>query len=141
MLVSLALVAVAFVTWSWAYPGAHDLLARNGLAGISLFAPAADAGKAGSATAQQGGGQGGRKGGRETIVVVAPVGEATVNDRLTAIGTGQAVRSVSVRTLVSGQIANIPVRPGGKVERGDVLIELDAAQEELAVDLADRRIE
>jgi RND family efflux transporter MFP subunit len=136
LLVSLALVAIAFVTWSWAYPGAHDLLARNGLAGISLFAPAADAEKAGSATAQQGGGQGGRRGARETIVVVAPVGEATVNDRLTAIGTGQAVRSVSVRTLVSGQIADIPVRPGGKVERGDVLIELDAAQEELAVERA-----
>jgi multidrug efflux pump subunit AcrA (membrane-fusion protein) len=55
-------------------------------------------------------------------------GEGVVNDRLTAIGTGQAVRSVSVRTLVSGQIDTIPVRPGGRVERGDVLIHLDAAR-------------
>ena len=37
---------------------------------------------------------------------------------------------------MSGQIAEIPVRPGGKVERGDVLIRLDAAQEELAVERA-----
>jgi RND family efflux transporter MFP subunit len=37
---------------------------------------------------------------------------------------------------VSGQIADIPVRPGSKVERGDVLIRLDAAQEELAVERA-----
>lgn len=136
LLLSLVLIAVAFLTWSWAYPGAHDVLARNGLERISLFPPAADAARNGASGAQQAGGQGGRRGARETIVVVAPVGEGVVNDKLTAIGTGQAVRSVSVRTLVSGQIADIPVRPGSKVERGDVLIRLDAAQEELAVERA-----
>jgi len=136
MLFSLLLIAVAFVTWSWAYPGAHDVLVRNGLEKVSLFAPAADPAKSGSVDGQRAGGQGGPRGGREAIVVVAPVGEGIVNDKLTAIGTGQAVRSVSVRTLVSGQIADIPVRPGGKVERGDVLILLDAAQEELAVERA-----
>jgi RND family efflux transporter MFP subunit len=135
-LLSLALIATAFVTWSWAYTGAHDLLVRNGLEQISLFAPAADADKGNAAAGQQAGAQGGRRGAREAIVVVAPVGEGIVNDKLTAIGTGQAVRSVSVRTLVSGQIADIPVRPGGKVNRGDVLIRLDAAQEELAVERA-----
>ncbi len=134
-LLSLVLVAIAFVTWSWAYPGSHDLLVRNGLERISLFAPAADAEKGNASTAQRGG-PGGRRGGREAIVVVSQVREGVVNDKLTAIGTGQAVRSVSVRTLVSGQIAEIPVRPGGKVERGDVLIQLDAAQEELAVERA-----
>jgi RND family efflux transporter MFP subunit len=135
-LLSLALIATAFVTWSWAYTGAHDLLVRNGLEQISLFAPAADADKGNAAAGQQAGAQGGRRGAREAIVVVATVGEGIVNDKLTAIGTGQAVRSVSVRTLVSGQIADIPVRPGGKVNRGDVLIRLDAAQEELAVERA-----
>jgi RND family efflux transporter MFP subunit len=136
LLLSLVLIAVAFVTWSWAYPGAHDVLVRNGLERISLFPPAADAAKSGASGAQQAGGQGGGRGAREAIVVVAPVGEGLVNDKLTAIGTGQAVRSVSVRTLVSGQIADIPVRPGSKVERGDVLIRLDAAEEELAVERA-----
>jgi RND family efflux transporter MFP subunit len=136
LLLSLVLIAVAFVTWSWAYPGAHDVLVRNGLERISLFPPAADAAKSGASGAQQAGGQGGGRGAREAIVVVAPVGEGLVNDKLTAIGTGQAVRSVSVRTLVSGQIAGIPVRPGSKVERGDVLIRLDAAEEELAVERA-----
>lgn len=135
-LLSLALVAIAFVTWSWAYPGAHDLLARNGLERISLFAPAADADKSNAAAGRQAGAQGGRRGASEAIVVVAPVSEGTVNDKLTAIGTGQAVQSVSVRTLVSGQISDIPVRPGRKVNRGDVLMRLDAAQEELAVERA-----
>jgi multidrug efflux pump subunit AcrA (membrane-fusion protein) len=70
------------------------------------------------------------------LVVVAETGEGVVNDRFTAIGTGQAVRSVSVRTLVSGQIDRIPVQPGGRVERGDVIIHLDASEEELAVERA-----
>ncbi|KGF70759.1 secretion protein HylD [Hoeflea sp. BAL378] len=135
LLVSIVLVGAAFLIWSAFYPGAHDILARNGLERISFFAPAGDT--AGGAPSGQGGArQGGPRGPQEALVVVAAVSEGLVNDRLTAIGSGQAVRSVSVRTLVSGQIVEIPVRPGGKVERGDVLIRLDAAEEELAVERA-----
>ena len=135
LLLSLLLLAVAFAGWSWLYPGAHDILARNGLERLALFAPAGEG--AVSASSQKPGRGGGRqRGSREALVVVAPVGEGLVNDKLTAIGTGQAVRAVSVRTLVSGQIADIPVRTGGKVERGDILIKLDAAEEELAVEKA-----
>lgn len=133
LLLSLILLAVAFVGWSWIYPGSHDLLARNGLERISLFGPGDADAAAGSAGAPR---PGGRRGAGDALVLVAPVGEGLVNDKLTAIGSGQAVRSVAVRTLVSGQITDIPVRPGGKVERGDVLIRLDAAQEELAVERA-----
>ena len=135
-LLSLGLLAAAFVAWSLFYPGAHEVLVRNGLERISLSAPASEEAKGGTPGGQGAGSQRGSKGGREALVIVAPVGEGLVNDRLTAIGTGQAVRSVTVRTLVSGQIAEIPVRPGGKVERGDILIRLDAAQEELAVERA-----
>lgn len=137
LLLSLILLAVAFVGWSWLYPGSHDLLARNGLERISFFAPAKDGeAKSDAAGRKSAAGPGRSRGAGEALVVVAPVGEGLVNDKLTAIGNGQAVRSVSVKTLVSGQIAEIPVRPGGKVERGDVLIRLDAAQEELAVERA-----
>jgi RND family efflux transporter MFP subunit len=137
---SVLLLAVAFVGWSWLYPGAHDALSRNGLERISLFAPEPGAGQsAGQAGAQTGGGR--PRGPGEALVVVSQAGEGVVNDRLTAIGTGQAVRSVSVRTLVSGQIDTIPVRPGGRVERGDVLIQLDAAEEELAVERARLTVE
>ena len=140
-LLSLVLIAVAFVTWSWAYPGAHGVLVRNGLEQISFFAPDADAEQGNKGPGQQVDGPGGRRGSREALVIVAPVTQGVVNDKLTAIGTGQAVQSVSVRTLVSGQIADIPVRPGGKVERGDVLIRLDAAEEELAVERARLTVE
>lgn len=136
-LISLLLLAAAFLAWSWLYPGAHDVLARNGLERLSLFAPAADQAAVVAQPGRPGGQRPGRPGGaRETLVVVSPVGEGLVNDRLTAIGNGQAVRSVSVRTLVSGQIIDIPVRPGSRVERGDVLMRLDAAQEELDVERA-----
>jgi RND family efflux transporter MFP subunit len=136
LLVSIVLIGVAFLAWSALYPGAHDVLSRNGLERISFFAPGGDKPASDAASGARGGAQSGPRGAREAIVLVAPVSEGIVNDKLTAIGTGQAIRSVSVRTLVSGQIADIPVRPGGKVERGDVLISLDAAQEELAVERA-----
>ncbi|WP_066176403.1 efflux RND transporter periplasmic adaptor subunit [Hoeflea olei] len=134
-MVSVILAGGAFVAWQVAYPGAQQILARNGLDSLALFAPADGATPAAGA-AKQAGGQGGARGAQGALVVVAPVAEGVVNDKLTAIGSGQAVRSVSVRPLVSGQIVDIPVRPGGKVERGDVLIRLDAAEEELAVERA-----
>lgn len=136
LLISIVLVGIAFLAWSALYPGAHDVLSRNGLERISLFAPSGDSSASGAQSGTRGGGQGGQRGGQEALVVVAPVAEGLVNDKLTAIGTGQAARTVSVRTLVSGQIAEIPVRPGSKVERGDVLIQLDAAEAELAVERA-----
>mgnify|MGYP001470097153 CR=1 FL=1 len=70
-------------------------------------------------------------------MVVAPVGQGVVNDRLTAIGTGQAVRTVSMRPLVAGQIAEIPVTSGARVDAGDVIIRLDSAEEELSVEYRD----
>ena len=136
LLISIVLVGVAFLAWSALYPGAHDILSRNGLERVSFFAPSEEATASGAQAGLRGSGPGGLRGAQEALVVVAPVTEGLVNDRLTAIGTGQAARTVSVRTLVSGQIAEIPVHPGSKVERGDVLIQLDAAEAELAVERA-----
>tara|TARA_R110002020_G_scaffold36134_24_gene108715 strand:- start:534 stop:1841 length:1308 start_codon:yes stop_codon:yes gene_type:complete len=136
LLVSIVLVGAAFLAWSAFYSGAHDILARNGLERLSLFGPEAETAASGAPSGQGAPRQGGARGPQEALVVVAPVGEGLVNDKLTSIGSGQAVRSVSVRTLVSGQIVEIPVRPGSRVERGDVLIRLDAAEEELAVERA-----
>jgi multidrug resistance efflux pump len=43
--------------------------------------------------------------------------------------------------LCPARSTTIPVRPGGRVERGDVLIHLDAAEEELAVERARLTVE
>lgn len=139
LLVSLLLLVAAFAAWSWLYPGARDVLARSGLDSLALLTPQPAQPEAGQG--QSPAGQGRSRGRRDALVVVAAVSEGLVNDRLTAIGTGQAVRSVSVRALVAGQIDEIPVRPGSRVERGDVLLRLDAAEEELAVERARLAVE
>jgi len=129
--VSILLAAVAFAGWIYFYPGAGDVLARYG---IDVFQVAAvDDAKSGAPAA--GGPPGGRGGfSRAALVVVSEARTGIVNDRLTAIGTGHAVRTVSIRPLVAGQIAEIPVSSGAHVAAGDVIIRLDSAEEELAVE-------
>lgn len=133
LLVSVVVIAVVLIAWAKLYPGADAVLSRYGIDWFSTASTdtAAPAGGQGSAPA-------GRRGGfsREALVVTAEAGTGTVNDRLTAIGTGQAVRTVSIRALVSGQIVDIPVVSGAHVAAGDVILRLDSAQEELDVERA-----
>jgi multidrug efflux pump subunit AcrA (membrane-fusion protein) len=139
---SVLLLAVAFVGGRGSIPERMMSLIRNGLERISLFAPEPGwPGKASAGARRSRGGRPSTRTGREALVVVAPVSEGVVNDRLTAIGTGQAVRSVSVRTLVSGQIDDDPGAPGRQGGAGRCADPLDAAEEELAVERAklDRR--
>ncbi|MBX3598010.1 MAG: efflux RND transporter periplasmic adaptor subunit [Rhizobiaceae bacterium] len=74
-------------------------------------------------------------------VVAAPVATATINDRLSAIGTGQAKASVVVNPFAAGRIVEIAVGPGTKVEVGAVLAKLDADSEEIALDRARLSVE
>lgn len=73
---------------------------------------------------QRGAGQGGA-GSRATLVAVRPVENATVNDRLNAIGSGEAIQSVVVMPQATGTIDEILVKSGQKVKKGDVLARLD----------------
>jgi RND family efflux transporter MFP subunit len=66
-------------------------------------------------------------------VVVQPAIEGKVNDRLNAIGDGDAIRSVAVTPLVSGQIAEMMVRPGQQIKGGDIIARLDDDVEKIAV--------
>ena len=50
---------------------------------------------------------------------------ATINDRLTAIGSGVAIQSVVVMPQATGTIDEILVRAGQKVTKGQVLARLD----------------
>ena len=49
------------------------------------------------------------------------VGNATINDRLSAIGTGRANNSVVVTPYSSGTLTEIKVTPGSMVEAGSVI--------------------
>lgn len=80
----------------------------------------------------QGGGQGGQGGGnRATLVVAQPVAIGTVNDRLSAIGSGEAIQSVVVMPQSSGTINEIMVTSGQKVVKGQVLARLDDEEQRI----------
>lgn len=142
IVLSLVLVGVAFFGWVYFYPGAGNVLARYGIDWFQV----ASTGNQGGGAPSAGGAPSGRPGAggppgrggfsRSALVVVSEARTGIVNDRLTAIGTGQAIRTVSIRPLVAGQIAEIPVSSGTRVEAGDVIIRLDSAEEELAVERA-----
>lgn len=77
-----------------------------------------------------------RFGGGPTKVVVAEVGTGTLNDRVTAIGDGRALRSVSVRPEASGRITEIGFRAGEYVDADTVIFRLDDQAEQIALDRA-----
>lgn len=102
----------------------------------------AQAGGGGQAAGQrqgqgQGQGQGNRRGGNQAILVATqPVGMGVVNDRLSAIGDGEAIEAVTVMPQASGTIAEILVTSGQKVSKGDVIARLDREEQVILRDQA-----
>jgi len=151
LLLCLVVLAGALALWVYLVPSAGETLAKMGVPGeviaairpkpASSSAPAANGngaarpqgqgGAQGNAQAQNGqrgtGGQGGGQGGgnRATLVVAQPVAIGTVNDRLSAIGSGEAIQSVVVMPQSSGTVDEIMVTSGQKVTKGQVLARLD----------------
>ena len=127
LLLSLAVIAVAFVVWARFFPGAPPVLARWGLEWI---APE-------GAGPGQGNGEAGNGPGREVpAVVTARIAMATINDRLSAIGTSRALNSVSVMPFSAGRLTEIVVESGAHVAAGDVIARIDSDAEEIALDRA-----
>lgn len=127
LLVSAVVIAAAALIWARFYPGAPDVLARYGL---EWMAPERGAGSAGG---EQGGGGGGQQ---AAAVITAPVGAATINDRLVAIGTGRALNSVAVMPFSAGRLTEIRAGSGSRVDAGEVIATLDSDAEEIALDRA-----
>jgi len=83
-----------------------------------------------ASTAQRGGGE-------RSLPVIAEY--ASLMDEKTvveAVGTGKSALGVSIYPAVSGEVADVLVRAGDKVTKGQVLVILDAERERLARDLA-----
>ena len=151
LLVSLVIVIAAAYAWLYLVPGAPQTVASWGIA--VPFAPsvAADAGNAAApgAGAQRGpGGPGGAQGGppaagaagggrpggfagRATNVITSAVKLATINDTLSSIGEGTPVRSVTVTAPAGGELSEILVRPGQRVEAGTIIARFDDAAEQI----------
>jgi RND family efflux transporter MFP subunit len=115
------LVSGTGLVWALYVPAAGPVIARLGLP-IAVDAPDENAG-----------GGGGPGGNGATLVVGAAVGEGLTNDRVSAIGDGRAVRSVTITPLDSGRLIAIEVKPGDRIAEGEVIARLDSEAEEIAV--------
>lgn len=131
-LFGLVVLAVAAVLWVRYYPAAPQVLAGIGLDWVPV-ASLRDAPEKGAAeaTAEPRGAEG--PGG---MVVTSAITTETINDRLTAIGTGRALSSVAVKPLSSGRLTEVIVQSGAEAHKGDVIAKLDSDAEEIAVDRA-----
>ncbi len=77
---------------------------------------------------------------RMVPVVVAPVGRRSNDTVIEAIATARAKRSVTLYPEVSGQIVDFQVSGGDRVGRGNVILQLDSRDAELALELAKVRV-
>lgn len=137
VLLTIALLAIAGLAYARLVPGAGEHLARLGLepSTIAMLTGSDPAAEAKGPGGSEGGGRGGF-GSREALVSVQPVTTARINDRITAIGDGEALRSVTVVPLASGVLTEVNVEAGQKVEAGTVIAKLDSGSEEIARDRA-----
>lgn len=119
---SLAFVGAGACVWAFNSQSGRTALARAGI--LSAEQPAVQTGAANEGAGAPRG-QGGGRGNNATLVVTAPVRDGTVNDRMNAIGNGEAIQSVIVTPQASGLISDILVSSGQSVKKGDVLARLD----------------
>ncbi len=77
-----------------------------------------------------------RRGGGETRVIALPVTFNPVADEVTAIGNGQALRSVTTTAETAGRIEDIAISAGDYVTKGTVIAQLDNEAQAIALDRA-----
>lgn len=140
LLVGAAFLAAAFV------PAANERLRAFGLGPVLDMVgltPAASDGQtpgAGGGPAARGPGGGGPgaggPGGQVPAVIARAPGEGRMADRVTAIGDGQAIHSVTVTAETPGRVSELLVQSGQTVQAGDILMRLDPEAEEIALDRA-----
>jgi RND family efflux transporter MFP subunit len=127
LLLALVVLAAAAAAWVKFFPGAPEILAGWG---IEWAGGAATASKDGAGEEPR------RNNGPQTTVITAPVVEAVINDKLSAIGTGRANNSVTVKPYTSGRVTKIEVESGTRVDVGTVIALIDSEVEEIALDRA-----
>ncbi|MBX5012036.1 efflux RND transporter periplasmic adaptor subunit [Rhizobium lentis] len=147
---SLIVIIAGFAAWVSFAPGAGQTMRDAGIPDgiVSRITPKGEEmADAGAPAAQgqrrgQGEGQGQNRrigGGRNSaiLVVTEAVVQGVVNDRLNAIGTGDAIRSVAVTPQAMGTIREILIKSGDRVKAGQVLAKLDSEEQVIARGQAD----
>ncbi|WP_454849868.1 efflux RND transporter periplasmic adaptor subunit [Rhizobium binxianense] len=134
-ILSLVVIAAGFAAWIFFVPGAGETMRSAGVPEslVSMISPKAEQ-AAEAPPLAQGQGQNRRGGGRNgaVLVVTQAVVQGVVNDRLNAIGTGDAIRSVAVTPQATGTIREILIKSGDKVTQGQVLAKLDSEEQVIA---------
>lgn len=92
-------------------------------------------------SSQEASGTARKRGGRAVPVIVAAIGEARNDELITAVGTARARRSVMLHAKTDGVIVNFQQRAGARVKAGQTIFELDSKRAELAVQIAEKRLE
>jgi RND family efflux transporter MFP subunit len=138
ILLSLLVLAVGGGVGLWFTPQGAVLLGK--ISANAENGPTKAGGQAAQGQGAGGPGQGQGPGGRRPdgppLVVAVAVGEGTASARLDAIGTGEALNSVTVMPQGSGVIQKLVVKPGDRVKAGQLLAQLDNQAEILARDKA-----
>lgn len=88
------------------------------------------------------GGRGsGRSGDRPLPVIVARVALGEDQQTVAAVGTARARRAVMLNAKSDGVIVAMHARAGDRVRAGDKILSIDSAKAELALSLAEKRLE
>lgn len=154
IIVTLAVLLLGGFIWLKMDPGAGRSLLALGLplpgpvrTLVAALSPMSEAEKEtaaprSGASAEGGNAGGGKRGGRggggggPTIVVSDRVSTAVTRNQMRAIGSGEAIRSVTVFPDVTGIIQTVPFKSGDEVAVGARLAILENGTETLAVDRA-----
>lgn len=107
-------------------------------AGWHFYAAGGAAVPAGGAVAAREGQGGRRAGGTQgpIQVVLEPVARDSAAEQARAIGTVSAPRSITIYPEVTAKVTEVLFKAGDKVAAGQPLVELDKAEQQVAVDLA-----
>ncbi len=98
---------------------------------------------AGLTGAKPSGKQGGRRrgGGKRAVpVIIARAEAASSDERVAAVGTARARRSIMLHAKSDGVIMSLASRPGDRVKAGQTIFALDTTQASLAVRLAEKKL-
>ncbi len=123
----LGIVVAGFAAWVVFVPGATDFLRKVGVSERLVGAATPDKAAGGVQERRSGGGRS-----DAVLIVTQPVVQGIVNDRLNAIGTGEAVRSVVVTPQASGIIREILIKSGERISKGQILAKLDSEEQVIA---------
>lgn len=138
-------IAVAVIVGVGAYFGLRGTAQQTEGSGGSSAAKSGGSSATGGSTARRGAGRGSRRGrrgrgSRVARVVVAEVALRTIGNRVAAVGTGRALRSLTLTANVTGIIDELRFTAGQTVKEDEPLVVLQSEAERIAVRQAEVKL-